>query len=249
MISLPHIVAHRGASIEAPENTLAAIRVAQARGAKWIECDVTLSADNKCVLIHDDTLDRTTTGTGPIHETDLAGLRALDAGAWFSDTYKGERIPTLEEALETLAALEMGVNLEIKPSGCDAERLCHEVAAILKGRRDVPILLSSFDKSTLPLLAKLLPEIPRGWLVEKIPADWQEELMALGADALHVDHKPLDAETAGEIVRAGVPLICYTVNDPVRARDLLEWGVSSVITDNPALMLGAIAQRPTGNTA
>jgi hypothetical protein len=118
VIEIPHIVAHRGASIEAPENTIAAFRVAGARQAKWIECDVTLSADNQCVLIHDDTLERTTNGTGPIHKQPLSVLRELDAGSWFSDIYKGERIPTLNDTLETLFFMDMGANLEIKPSGC-----------------------------------------------------------------------------------------------------------------------------------
>ncbi|PTB84638.1 glycerophosphodiester phosphodiesterase, partial [Pseudidiomarina aestuarii] len=149
MIEIPHIVAHRGASIEAPENTIAAFRVAGARQAKWIECDVTLSADNQCVLIHDDTLERTTNGTGPIHKQPLSVLRELDAGSWFSDIYKGERIPTLSDTLETLFFMDMGANLEIKPSGCDPVRLCQEVAKELDRAKKLPILLSSFDDSAV----------------------------------------------------------------------------------------------------
>lgn len=240
MIRVPHIVAHRGASIEAPENTIAAFRVAQARGVNWIECDVTLSADDQCVLIHDDTLERTTNGSGPIHHHDLATLRNLDAGAWFSDIYKGERIPTLSETLDTLAALGMGVNLEIKPSGCDAMKLAREVAREIAHRKDVPILLSSFDQDVVAIMDTLCPDLDCGWLVEDIPADWKAEYARLKASALHVDHKQLTAEKCAEITGDNVPLICYTVNDPDRARDLLSWRVSSIITDNPALMTTVI---------
>jgi len=240
MIRVPHIIAHRGASIEAPENTIAAFRIAQVRGVNWIECDVTLSADDQCVLIHDDTLDRTTNGTGPIHQQDLNTLRTLDAGAWFSDIYKGERIPTLNETLDTLAALYMGVNLEIKPSGCDAMVLARKVAATIGNRRDVPILLSSFDPQVVAIMAELCPGLDCGWLVEDVPADWKAQYTALKAAALHVDQEQLTAEKCAEITGENVPLICYTVNDPDRARTLLSWGVRAIITDNPALMTTAI---------
>ncbi|WP_339782225.1 glycerophosphodiester phosphodiesterase family protein [uncultured Thalassospira sp.] len=240
MIRIPHIIAHRGASIEAPENTIAAFRIAQVRGVNWIECDVTLSADAQCVLIHDDTLDRTTNGSGPIHEHSLATLRTLDAGAWFSDIYKGERIPTLSETLDTLAALEMGINLEIKPSGCDAMLLAERVASEIGNRHDVPVLLSSFDPDVVAAMADLCPALDCGWLVEEIPADWKTRYDALKAAALHVDQKQLTAEKCAEITGEKVPLICYTVNDPDRARTLLSWGVRAIITDNPALMTTAI---------
>ncbi|MDP2700206.1 glycerophosphodiester phosphodiesterase family protein [Thalassospira sp.] len=244
MIRIPHIIAHRGASIEAPENTLAAIRVTSARGARWIECDVTLTSDGACVLFHDDTLERTSTGHGVIGHHDLASLRALDAGSWFSDIYIGERIPTLEDAFDTLAALEMGVNLEIKPSGCDPVALCKEVAKRIGQRRDVPVLLSSFDDGAVAVIPDLLPGIPCGWLVEEIPVNWQERYQALNARALHCDHKSLTRAQAEEVVAAGVPLVCYTINDPVRAAELFDWGVTSVITDDPARMIAAIPRPP-----
>lgn len=244
MIEIPHIVAHRGASIEAPENTIAAFRVAGARGAKWIECDVTLSSDNKCVLIHDDTLERTTNGSGPIFETELAALRQLDAGGWFSDIYKGERIPTLTDTLETLYFMDMGANLEIKPSGCDPVRLCHEVIAELGKAKRLPILISSFDDVAVAEMRKHAPELPCGWLLETLPKDWKSEYERLGASAIHIDHAALTPVSAAEIVDAGVPLVCYTINDVDRAKELFSWGVTSVITDDPAKLLMAIPRRP-----
>lgn len=244
MILIPHIVAHRGASIEAPENTIAAFRVAGARAAKWIECDVTLSSDNKCVLIHDDTLERTTDGTGPIHHSDLATLRGLDAGAWFSDIYIGERIPTLTDTLETLHFMEMGANLEIKPSGCDPVRLCKEIIAELKQAKDLPILVSSFDHVAVAEMRKHAPEIPCGWLLKQLPENWKAEYKRLGAAAIHIDHTALTPVIAAEIVDAGVPLVCYTINDIERAKELFAWGATSVITDDPGKLIAAIPQRP-----
>ncbi len=244
MIEIPHIIAHRGASIEAPENTIAAFRVAGARQAKWIECDVTLSADDKCVLIHDDTLERTTNGTGLIHKQPLSALRELDAGAWFSDIYKGERIPTLSDTLETLFFMDMGANLEIKPSGCDPVRLCQEVAKELGRAKKIPILLSSFDDIAVAEIRRLLPDMPCGWLLETLPDDWRKEYATLGASAIHIDHKALDRDMAAEIVAANVPLVCYTINAPDRAHELFGWGVTSVITDDPARMIAAIPHHP-----
>ncbi len=245
MIEIPYIVAHRGASIEAPENTIAAFRVAGARGAKWIECDVTLSADNKCVLIHDDTLERTTNGTGPIHHSDFETLRGLDAGGWFSDIYKGERIPTLSDTLETLYFMEMGANLEIKPSGCNPVRLCEEVIKeIGKSKTVPPILISSFDDTAVAHMRQHMPDLPCGWLLETLPENWKAEYERLGASAIHIDHKALTPVVAAEIVDAGVPLVCYTINDVERAKELFSWGATSVITDDPAKLLMAIPRRP-----
>jgi len=244
VFNIPHIIAHRGASIEAPENTIAAFRVAGARKAKWVECDVTLSADDKCVLIHDETLERTTNGTGPVYKSDLTTLRGLDAGAWFSDIYKGERIPTLTDTLETLYFMEMGANLEIKPSGCDPVRLCHEVIAELKRAKDLPILISSFDDAAVAEMRTHAPEIPCGWLIETLPENWKSEYERLGASAIHIDHKALTPVSAAEIVDARVPLVCYTINDVERAKELFSWGVTSVITDDPATLFAAMPYRP-----
>ena len=114
MSRLPRVIAHRGLSARAPENTLAAFRAAAGAGVPWVECDVQLTADGHAVLLHDETLDRTTDGTGRLADTPLAGLRGLDAGGWFDAAFAGESIPALSEALDLLAALGLGVNLEIK---------------------------------------------------------------------------------------------------------------------------------------
>src|SRR3954468_23083058 len=111
------VIAHRGASGHAPENTLAAFRRAVALGATFIETDLQLSRDARFVAIHDDTVNRTTNGQGKVHDLSLAELRRLDAGSWFGSEYAGERIPTLEEILEFSKKNDVVFYLELKPTG------------------------------------------------------------------------------------------------------------------------------------
>src|SRR5215472_12885505 len=114
-VRVPRIIGHRGAKATAPENTLAGIRQARREGAAWVEFDVKLTADGHPILMHDDTLERTTDGQGPVAAARLADIRRLDAGSKFGPAWQGERVPLLSEALSVLAELDMGFNLEIKP--------------------------------------------------------------------------------------------------------------------------------------
>ena len=115
MSEFPRIFAHRGASSLAPENTIAAFAKAMEVGARWFEFDVDITGDGSLIVIHDDTLDRTTTGSGSYYQLGFADIRRLDAGRWFSDTYRFERIPEAADALAFAHAQQMGANLEIKP--------------------------------------------------------------------------------------------------------------------------------------
>src|SRR5262245_53822372 len=109
------VIAHRGANLITPENTISALRRAASLGATWVEFDVELTADGQPVIFHDDNLDRTTNGRGRISKTRFAAIQTLDAGSWFSEEFKGERIPTLAEWLQAAAECHMGINLEMKP--------------------------------------------------------------------------------------------------------------------------------------
>src|SRR4051812_46107573 len=120
--SVPKIIGHRGAKATAPENTLAGIRQAAREGATWVEFDVKLTADGYAILMHDETLERTTSGQGPVRRMALQDIRQLDAGMRFGPQWRGEKVPTLSEALQLLAELNMGFNLEVKPCpGREAE--------------------------------------------------------------------------------------------------------------------------------
>ena len=138
MSDFPRIIAHRGASSLAPENTIAAFSKAMEVGARWFEFDVDIAGDGSLIVIHDDTLDRTTTGTGSYYRLGFSDIRRLDAGRWFSDTYRFERIPEAADALEFAHAQQMGANLEIKPCGGGKrlrERLIEALAVTMRGEK------------------------------------------------------------------------------------------------------------------
>lgn len=238
---LPRVIAHRGASAAAPENTLAAFRRAREEGATWIECDVKLTADGRPVIFHDDTLDRTTDGSGPMVDAPLDVVGALDAGGWFSPDFRGEPVPTLEETLDLLADLGMGANLEIKPCpGRERETAAVTAAAVQPYLDRVPVLLSSFADDSLAAAREAAPDVPRGLLVEAVPADWQARAAALECVALHVDAVPLTAEQVAAMRAAGYKVVVWTVNGESEARRLVEWGVDAVITDAPQRIGAAI---------
>lgn len=233
--TLPRLIGHRGAKENAPENTLASIREAARQGARWVEVDVMLTRDQHPVLIHDDTLDRTTTGTGAVPLLDLAELQQLDAGRWFDAAFVGERVPTLEEAVAVIRDLGLGLNLEIKPYP-GQEEITAEVALNTLSRlwpSDRPLLLSSFEVPCLEVAQRLWPDIPRGYLLWDPPADWAAIADRIGAATLNVDQSRQTADSVAEYRATGRPVLSYTVNDAERARTLFGWGVAAVFTDAP----------------
>jgi glycerophosphoryl diester phosphodiesterase len=238
------VIAHRGAKATSPENTLASIRQAVAEGAAWIEFDVKLTSDGHPVVIHDPTLERTTNGKGKVAETTLAAIRELDAGSWFGSRFAGEKVPTLEEALEVMSGLAMGFNLEIKPCPGREVETAQVAARTVKqrwpGYLPTPIF-SSFKAESLAASRAVAPEIPRGFLWDRLPSDWQRQISELGCAAVHPNARNLSREDVAAIKGAGFPVLAWTVNEPARARELMAWGVDSLITDAPAVVLAAIA--------
>jgi glycerophosphoryl diester phosphodiesterase len=234
----PLWIAHRGGGLAAPENTLAAIRAGAAAGFGMVEFDVMLSRDDVPVLIHDETLERTTDGSGAVSAYDLAGLQRLDAGRWHSPACAGERIPTLEQALDCLLELGLAANIEIKPArGFESEtgRIVGEMVRAMVARRwpadmSVP-LLSSFSRDALVSARAVAPGLPRGLLFDTLPDDWAQQMAAFDARSIHCDAATLQAGQLAELVTAGVPVLCYTVNDADRARALIAAGVSGLFTD------------------
>lgn len=235
----PRLFAHRCGGGLAPENTLAGLDAAAACGCRGVEFDVMLSADGTPFLIHDETLERTTSGRGRVAETGDAELLALDAGSWFARRFAGERLPTLAAAARRCLSLGLAVNLEIKPSaGQEAAtgRVAATCAAELWRGVPLPPLLSSFSETALTAAAKTAPALPRGLLVEAIPADWRERCARVGAIALHFCADGIDADTVRALRHDGPYLVAYTENDPCRIAALLAWGVDAVITDRPELV-------------
>ncbi|WP_404382530.1 glycerophosphodiester phosphodiesterase [Caenispirillum salinarum] len=238
---LPSVIAHRGASAVAPENTLAAFRRAADEGAAWIECDVKLTADGRPVVIHDDTLERTTDGGGAVADAPLDTIGALDAGGWFDPAFRGEPVPTLEETLDLLAELGLGANIEIKPCKGRERETAEVVAALVAAQgRDVPVLFSSFSHESLAAARDTAPSVPRGLLVWELPGDWQKLAETLDVVAIHADHATLKPDQVADVHSAGYRVLAYTVNDEATARVLVEAGVNAIITDAPGRIRSAL---------
>ncbi|SCU76604.1 glycerophosphodiester phosphodiesterase, cytosolic [Cupriavidus necator] len=230
----PSHIAHRGAGKLAPENTLAAIRHGAGFGYRMFEFDVKLSADGKPVLMHDATLDRTTSGQGRVDALTLGELAQLDAGTWHSPAFAGEPVPTLAAIARYTQANGFMVNIEIKPVPCAEARTGAAVALdaqSLWAGAAVPPLLSSFSEEALAAAARVAPDLPRALLLDQLPADWLERLRRLGCVALDANHRELDAAVIAAAHAAGFRVLCYTVNDPARAAQLLAWGLDGLITD------------------
>lgn len=232
---LPRIIAHRGASGYAPENTLAAMRKAKELGATWVEFDVQLSKDNAAIIFHDDDLDRTSNGHGLVIEKTLTELMQLDAGAWFSEEYTGTPIPTLPDLLTCLLQEDLHMNLEIKPfQGCEIDTV-NVIFTTLQNMwpKDIaPPLLSSFNPDCLFSLQQLNSPYPIGLLMH----EWNEDWLLLAKQlknciSINVNQGILTEERVAQIKKAGYGLLSYTVNSPQRAQELYHWGVDGVFTD------------------
>ena len=237
--ALPRVIGHRGACGLAPENTIVSFRKAAELGARWVEFDVHLSADGVPVVIHDDTVNRTSSGRGKVASLTVAELQALDAGTWFEPRFQGERIPTLEAVVALLGKLGLGAVVEIKPSpGAEAATAEAAVRLLLKRWPDhlPPPMVSSFKSEALERAHEVAPGIARALLVSAVRGAWQREVDRLGCSALHADQSRLDEKTVTSVTRAGLPRFASTVNDAPRAAQLFEWGVAAVFSDRPDLI-------------
>jgi glycerophosphoryl diester phosphodiesterase len=230
----PFWIAHRGAGKQAPENTLAAFRLGLRHGFRAFECDVKLSADGVPFLLHDDTLDRTSTGHGVAGRQDWDHLSRLDAGSWHSALYAGEPLPTLDAIAALARRNQLAINLEIKPSPGQATMTGETVAlfAATHWEGAPPPLLSSFQTDALAAARDSAPDLPRALLLDALRDGWLAEAQRLGCVALVIDHRLLDARVIADVHAAGLRVGTYTVNEPARAEQLRQAGLDSLITDN-----------------
>lgn len=242
---LPRVVGHRGAAASAPENTLAGLRRAHQLGVGWVEFDVKLTGDGVAVLIHDEVLERTTDGRGAVADTAFAAIRELDAGSWFGPEFAGERVPSFDEAIDLLLSHGLAANVEIKPCPGRERETGAAVARRLAERWPAerpPPLLSSFAEAAVEAAREAAPDLPRGLLVGKVPADWRQRLERLGCVTLHCSQRHLDAATVAASHAAGYPMLVYTVNEAERAQALYDWGVDCICTDRPEAILPIAGQ-------
>lgn len=216
---------HRGARGHEPENTVRSVRRALELGADGIEVDV-YYVDGRLVVIHDDTLDRTTNGTGPVMEKTFTQLRSLDAG-------QGEKIPTLEEIFEAVNRRAL-INVELKGPGTAAP-----VAALIgeyerqRGWRPRDFLVSSFEHAQLEEMRKLRPEIRLGALFEEPLPDLVARAERLGAWSLHVGRELVTPELVDEAHGHGLRVFVFTINEPHEMARLCALGVDGIFTDYP----------------
>jgi glycerophosphoryl diester phosphodiesterase len=229
MLQLPKVIGHRGAAAYAPENTLESFREARRRGATWVEADIALTADSVPIVMHDDSLKRTTGIDRLVAESRRANLPA--------------EVPTFEEAIACWGELGLGCNVEIKPTrGREAETARAVVETL---RRCWPAhlpqpLLSSFKDDSLAAAHAAAPEFARALLIGRLEDDWRPRAEAVAAGGINTDGKRLTAVRAVEIRRAGYALGVYTINDGDVARALVGMGAQCVITDAPDVILAAL---------
>ena len=230
----PRWIAHRGAGKLAPENTLAAFRLGASHGFRMFECDAKLSADGVVFLMHDATLDRTTSGQGIGGERVWSELARLDAGGWHSRQHAGEPLPTLENLARFCLANGHHLNIEIKPTpGTESQtgEVVAREAARLWQDAAVPPLLTSFKPQALAAARAAAPELPRGLLLDTWREGWLQEALDLGCQAVVCNYALWDAASVARTHAAGLRCLSYTVNDEWASHHLLALGTDAIITD------------------
>ena len=240
------VIAHRGASGSAPENTLAAFRRAVELGAGFIETDLQLSRDTRLVALHDPTLERTTNGSGKVSSTTLAELRKLDAGGWFQGpvaepgSFSGEPVPTIEEILAFGQEKDIGLFLEIKAPGASGAE--HTLVGALHAADAVGrTVVLSFDPGLLGKVRQLDPLIVAGYLYDESLADAVGKAVAAGARQILPRVDRITANLVEEAHRSDLKIVAWTVNARQKMKELMDLGVDGIITDYPQELVSLLA--------
>lgn len=242
-ITPPKIIGHRGAAAYAPENTLAGIHAAADMGLEWVCLDVKITQDNIAILFADDALLRTTGVGAALSQTPYAAVSELDAGSWFGDSFIGERVPTLEDALDAVHSRGLYPVLVLHPSPGQeidtAEAALDAATRIWPEDAPSPLVVSA-SHVALETCRDMLPDWPRGLLIEEASETWPEACDYLEITSLHVADSGLSRDDVENYIESQLPLICHVINDTRRAQDLLRWGVDSVVTDQPDVLREAV---------
>jgi glycerophosphoryl diester phosphodiesterase len=238
------VVAHRGNSAVAPQNTLAAFEAAWRAGADCVEMDVQLTADGRVVVIHDDTVDATTDGSGPVSSYTLDAIRALDAGAWFSPAFAGQQVPAFEEVVAFLRRRQIDLLLEFKDAwSADDVALCTE--PLLTAGVGPRVVVQSFEVSTVAALRDAAPQLRRGLLLEAVPRDLDDLAEELGVVTVNPDGALLLADPTFVAHRhaAGQEVAPWTLDEPWEWQTAERLRVDAVITDCPDRLRGWLVGR------
>jgi len=241
------VIAHRGFSGAAPENTIAAVRAAIEIQADMAEIDVTLTADGHIVVIHDETLDRTTNGSGKVSDFSRAELQLLDAGAWFAPTFAGERIPSLDAVLDEIEGRIL-LNVEIKSEAVDRGIVPMVASAIQNQRMVDQVVVSSFSPTALEQMHSEAPEIRTAVLYNTRfhkGQDSVEIVTDLGASVFNIKRQRLTKKMMRRCEDNDIPVGIYTVNKPRRMRRLVKKGIDAIFTDHPDRLIDVLNPAPT----
>jgi glycerophosphoryl diester phosphodiesterase len=234
-VDAPLVIGHRGASRYAPENTLAAFRLAAEMGADAIELDVQLTVDGQIVVLHDRTLDRTTNGTGLVSTRNWAELKHLDAGSHFDQNFAEEKIPLLAKVLSEFGE-QLLINIEIKNLDRPFSRLPGRVVQLVADLNlQHRVLLSSFNPIALRKARALSKEIPLGLLIASEEPEWVRGFFRWISphNALHPPDKLITTPLINEVHQQDRYIIAWTLNDEDRMRTLINDGIDGIITDVP----------------
>lgn len=226
------IIAHRGASRAAPENTLAAMKKAMEFGADYAELDACQTRDGEIILMHDEELERTTGQKGLIWEYTLAELKEFEAGSWFSEEFRGEAIPTLQEVMHLVRG-KMKLNIEIKVFGHESGMAQKVVDLIRKENFEKECMVTSFDREIIEEVKNIAPGLMTGFIFDE---DYQGDVFDGNWDALSCDRQILDEELIKKAKDKGLKLFIWTVNYPVEMKKLIDLKVDGLITDVPDVL-------------
>tara|TARA_Y100001935_G_scaffold105768_1_gene87751 strand:+ start:124137 stop:124976 length:840 start_codon:yes stop_codon:yes gene_type:complete len=240
------VIAHRGASAYAPENTLSSFRLAVEMKAEMMELDVSLSKDGIPVVIHDETVNRTTDANGAVSDFTVDELKVLETGAWFSEDFAGEPFPTLKEVLSEVKG-EIAVNIEIKSEavkntaeGGIVEK-CLQIVRTLGIEKN--IIFSSFDYRVMDHLNELAPDLPKAILYEEsqsgnlLPSELVKKYKV---DAFNFSHRQFSQEWEDDLKVHGIPFFIYTVNEEKLMKELIERGATGIFSDKPDVLKSVV---------
>jgi glycerophosphoryl diester phosphodiesterase len=226
------LIAHRGASGHAPENTLAAFKKAITLGATFIETDLQLTRDARLVAIHDETVNRTTNGKGAVHDMTLADLRRLDAGSWFGSEYAGERIPTLDEILDFARKYDVVFYLELKPGGSWGGE--HALISSLRESGQIArTVVISFDAGILAAVRKIEPTLMTALLYDGQLDKPLDQALEVGARQLAIRGDLVSPWLLTAARKKDLQVVCWTVNHSAHIRLLMSAGVDGIMSDYP----------------
>ena len=241
------IAGHRGDRAEAPENTMPAFEAAFASNLEFVETDVQLTADGVAVLMHDDTVDRTTDGSGAVSDLTLEQLLALDAGSWFAPEFAGTRVPLFDEFLDAFTGSRKKALIELK-GFWDADGIRQIVDDVYARGVQNRVVFASFNLTTVANLSDVAPAIPRVIIKRDLPADPVGLAQYYGAIAILTTPNSLesDEDAVSRMHAAGLGVLVYTLNSEKRWNEALAYGVDGIVTDTPSTLDGWIAKTAPG---